>query len=279
MTRKHGQSPVEFIITIFAFFIIVVAIFTSNLTNTQPEAEKIKEQGSCLSAQGLATSLLKEPGVPANWNPSNLEIFGLTNGTSDQVLLTKWLDAQSMGFAGLHNKTFPESDWLLSYGIYGFKLFSESCPAASNGAVICRNLNSLNITANSNNTATMDLELFFPFATISYSGTLEPDDNVTVTPGPDGTLVEMILNTSAADTDQVFISLSATPDLVFIKKSDYTTTGQASLPVFLNDVKVSDSLGSGGAVSGLNNYCNYQQQVLIVKTGENLPARFDIIAW
>jgi len=277
---KLGQSPAEFIIVIFAFFIIVIFIFTSNLTNTRPEAEKIQEQGSCVAAQALTTSLLKEPGEPANWNSGNIEVFGLTNGTQDFVLLSKWLEAQNIGFADLHNKTFPESSWLLTYQVYGFKLSSDSCPAAANSTVICRGFNFLNITANSTTTSTLELDLFFPFTSAVLSTpTLETDDSATLTSDPDGDLVKIILNTNSTDQDSVGITLSTTPDLIFVKKANYETSGKATLPILLNDTQVIDGLGSGGSVSGLNNYCNSQNNVVIVKSNENLLARFDILAW
>jgi hypothetical protein len=274
-----AQSPAEFIIVIFAFFIIVIFIFTSDLINTKPEAEKIKEQGACIAAQGLATSILKEPGRPVNWNPGNLQILGLTNGTRDFILLTKWLDAQSIGFGALQNRTFPEASWLVTYDVYAFKLKTESCPSANGSTVICRGLNFLNITANSTVNSVLELDLFFPFTSVSINASNEPDDSATPTSGANGTLVQLILHTNSSDEDKVDISILSAPDLVFIKKSSYLTEGNADLPIYLNDTKITDSIGSGGAVSGLNNYCNYQQQALLVKPDENLLAKFEVLAW
>jgi hypothetical protein len=274
-----AQSPAEFIIVIFAFFIIVIFIFTSDLINTKPEAEKIKEQGACIAAQGLATSLLKEPGRPVTWNPGNLQILGLTNGTRDFILLTKWLDAQSIGFGALQNRTFPEASWLVTYNVYAFKLKTESCPSANGSTVICRGLNFLNITANSTVNSVLELDLFFPFTSVSINASNEPDDSATPTSGANGTLVQLILHTNSSDEDKVDISILSAPDLVFIKKSSCLTEGNADLPIYLNDTKITDSIGSGGAVSGLNNYCNYQQQALLVKPDENLLAKFEVLAW
>jgi hypothetical protein len=275
-----AQSPAEFIIVIFAFFIIVIFIFTSDLINTKPEAEKIKEQGACIAAQGLATSLLKEPGRPVTWNPGNLQILGLTNGTRDFILLTKWLDAQSIGFGDLQNRTFPEASWLVTYNVYAFKLKTDSCPSANGSTVMCRGLNFLNITASSATNSVLDLELFFPFASVSLSTVaLEPNDVAVTVPSPDGTKVQLMLNTNSTDVDIVGINIPTAPELVFIKKSSYITEGSADLPIYLNDVKITDSIGSGGAVSGLNNYCGYQQQALLVKPDENLLAKFEVLAW
>ncbi|MEM4247737.1 MAG: hypothetical protein QXH80_00560 [Candidatus Nanoarchaeia archaeon] len=274
-----AQSPAEFIIVIFIFFLIVIFIFTSNLTNTKPEAEKIKEQGACIAAQGLATSLLKEPGQPASWNPGNLEVLGLTNGSQNFIQVTKWLDAQTLGFANLQNKTFPESNWLLTYDIYAFKLKAETCPSANNSAIMCRGTNFLNITANSTINSVLELNLFFPLTSVALYSALEPNDVAVATPAPEGTQVQLILNTNSTDEDKVDMGIVSAPDLIFIKKSDYRTEGGADLPMYLNDIKIFDSLGSGGSISGLNNYCNSQNNVLLVKSDENLLARFEILAW
>jgi hypothetical protein len=126
----------------------------------------------------------------------------------------------------------------------------------------------------------LDLELFFPFASVSLSTVaLEPNDVAVTVPSPDGTKVQLMLNTNSTDVDIVGINIPTAPELVFIKKSSYITEGSADLPIYLNDVKITDSIGSGGAVSGLNNYCGYQQQALLVKPDENLLAKFEVLAW
>ena len=111
----------EFIIVVFLFLLILFSVLTAFVTKLHPEIEKAREQKSCINANGLAAYLLKEPGVPENWNATNMQIFGLTNGTADQVSYDKWLAAKSLDYIGVRNKTVPDTSFLLSYNIYAFK--------------------------------------------------------------------------------------------------------------------------------------------------------------
>jgi len=278
---SKGQSPVEFIIVVFLFLIILVTIFTTFIAKLNPEIDKAKEQESCLNSDGLAISLLKAPGVPVNWNSSNMEIFSLTNGTEDYIYYDKWLTAKSMEYMNVRVKTIPDASFLLSYQIYAFKPknSADSCPASGNATVVCRyNLTSLQIKALPSGTnATFNLKMFFPFSTATITDISSESDDIKTTSSANGTIVTLSLHTNATDSDLLNITFSQT-NMIFVQSVSYKTAGTANLPVYLGDTSIVDSFGSAG--TGVNSYCESERAVSFVdKTGEVFLARFSVLTW
>lgn len=278
---NRAQSPAEFIIVVFLFFIILIALFTAFITKLHPEIEKAIAQKACINANGLATYLLKEPGIPADWSASNLQVLGLTNGTEDVVSYDKWLAAEGANYIGVRNKTVPDTSFLLSYAIFGFNpAVTDNCPSLTNGAVICRAGATTQITASSSSEATLNLKLFFPHSTaaIENAGSLESNDTAAASSSAAGTTVTAVLRTSASDSDAFDISFSPAPLLVYIQIANYKTAGTADTPIFVGNTSAVESFGSPS--TGANNYCAAERAAGLAGTnGEVFPARFRILTW
>jgi len=279
---RSAQSPVEFIIVVFLFMIILISIFTAFLTKLHPEIEKAIEQRACLKASGLATFLLSEPGTPADWQSSELQLLGLTNGTSRYISYDKWLAAGSMGYLNIRNKTVPDTSYLIGYNIYAFNptVADDVCPITGNGAVICRDgAGSITVTASPASPAIFNLKLFFPYSTATVTpASLEASDSAAAATTASGTTVTARLNTSATDSDQFSIAFTASPKLAFIQTADYKTTGAADLQILIGNTSAVETIGS--ASTGVNNYCKSERAAgLVGKINEVFPVRFSALAW
>ncbi len=131
--RRKGQVLLEdFIMSLVIFGVIFSATFFAYYSIQQSRAWKIETTYLWERAMNTLDYLITSPGVPENWNATNVRKIGLA--VSDHVVSAdKILEMKKMNYTTLQT--------IMGVGVYNFFLVAES----TNGTVITVNSTPLDV--------------------------------------------------------------------------------------------------------------------------------------
>jgi len=242
---RYQLTP-DFVLFTFGISILVLILFSTYFINTKTIYTNLERQASCLSAKRSVEAVLRYPGEPKNWEVSNVEKIGFSNGIRE-INYSKWLKAKQIS----NFTAYLETALSLRYKIYAFKPKKLSCTHNGKYAAICPDNNKIIIQANGSGQK-LQLELYIPFVTVSANPiSLESDDVYQISSDGNGSNVRMQFNVN--DIDALEINWSGYPKLVFIKSWTYPQ------PKFVGNFLAEDDLGVQNAPK-----CNYYTKSLLV---------------
>ncbi|MGC8885177.1 MAG: hypothetical protein ACP5KK_01625 [Candidatus Nanoarchaeia archaeon] len=271
---QRAQTWAEFILVSATFISIVGIVCILAFNTASAQSLKLTQTQACLKLQALHNFLIY-PGDPPNWNATtDANVFGLGAGNGS-VSYAHWSNASILGYAKVSQKSSPESPWRIDYAIYAFAPLNENCIVNQNAVTICRKTDGLQITANSSFANKINLVLYFPLTSINVISSTEPNDQI-VQANLNGTILTLLLNINSTDQDEINVSFSSKPDLIFLQKA---VSEKHNFVFLLRNISIQNSFGAQTLLP--KNLCTIKliKPFTIEEQNETVLAQFTLSAW
>jgi hypothetical protein len=272
-----GQTWIEFIIATAIFLLSISFIFITATGNLKEEIQKSNQQSACLKVYELE-NILRQPGVPSNWNSSTgFSVFGLSNGSNMPLVISdgKWLAMENFGFVNVSINSTPSKSWNIGYDAYAFEFKPDSFCVIGDGVKLCRANTFIIVDVSSTQESLVQLRFFFPFSSATASSTTTESNDLISTATANGTYVTLKLNTNSTDSDSVNMSVSSVPKLVFIDQ--FSVESSQALPFKMGGILLQDSFGAYPPPKAM--ICDTKVSGLLNLSAESLLVNFNLEAW